>query len=120
MTTYRITFTPSEPYFFGNEKTFRFPDTNIAGQFDNPYFIRSESLPAQTTLFGAIRYLLLNDRDPAFESYPENYEQRIGKDSFRITDTKPQSFGIISGISPVFLHYRSTAAAPKSNAPLPE
>ena len=92
-----------EPYFFGNEKTFRFPEAKIAGQFDNPYFIRSETLPSQTTLFGAVRYLLLNDRDPLFKKYPENYEKRIGQNSFRLSETQPQPFGVIQSMSPVFL-----------------
>ena len=103
MTTYRLTFTPTEPYFFGNEKTFRFPDAKIAGQFDNPYFIRSETLPSQTTLFGAVRYLLLNNRDPSFTSYPKGYEQRIGANSFRLAQEAKQNFGIIHEMSPVFL-----------------
>jgi hypothetical protein len=103
LTAYRLTFTPAEPYFFGNEKTFRFPDAKIAGQFDNPYFIRSESIPSQTTLFGAVRYLLLNDRDPSFASYPENYEKRIGPNSFSLIQTEKQKFGIIHAMSPVFL-----------------
>ena len=101
--TYRITFTPMEPYFFGNEKTFRFTGEKLAGQFDSPYYIRSEILPAQTTLFGAIRYLLLNNRDPYFQSYPTNYEERIGPNSFSLKQTKKQNFGIISKMSPVFL-----------------
>ncbi len=117
MTTYRLTFTPTEPYFFGNEKTFRFADAKIAGQFDNPYFIRSELIPAQTTLFGAVRYLLLNDRIPAFTAYPENYKDRIGESSFRLDASEKQSFGIIHNISPLFLQYRKTESADTS---LPE
>ena len=101
--TYRITFTPTEPYFFGNEKTFRFTGEKIAGQIDSPYYIRSEVLPAQTTLFGAVRYLLLNNRDPYFQSYPADYAERIGANSFTLKQTEKQKFGIITEMSPVFL-----------------
>lgn len=103
MTTYRLTFTPAEPYFFGNEKTFRFPDAKITGQFDNLYFICSENIPAQTTLFGAVRYLLLNNRNPSFVSYPKDYEKRIGPNSFSLKQTEKQDFGIIHEMSHVFL-----------------
>ena len=102
MRTYRITFTPTEPYFFGNEKTFRFPDHAVEGQFDTPYFIRSERTPSQTTMFGAVRYLLLQNRLPDFSGYPEGYEKIIGEKSFMISDPS-QTFGKIQKISPIFL-----------------
>lgn len=121
MKTHRIIFTPSEPYFFGNEKTFRFSGSSYSDQYDNPYFIRSEALPSQTTLFGAVRYLLLSNRDPEFASYPENYEKLIGKDSFRITDTEVQEFGKIKNMSPAFLQFRkASVAVPKADTIYPE
>lgn len=102
MRTYRIIFTPTEPYFFGNEKTFRF-DSKVLGQYDNPYFIRSERTPAQTTVFGAVRYLLLKNRKSDFSGYPDGYDNIIGSDSWKITETN-QDFGKIKGISPIFLY----------------
>ncbi len=102
MKTYKLTFTPTEPFFFGNEKTFRFPNHAVAGQFDTPYFIRSERTPSQTTMFGAVRYLLLKNRLPDFSGYPEGYEEIIGKESFMIS-APGKTFGKIYNISPVFL-----------------
>jgi len=104
--TYKITFTPTEPYFFGTEKTFRFPGQKIEGQFDTPYFIRSERTPSQTTMFGAVRYLLLKNRLPDFSGYPEGYEEIIGKESFMIS-APGRTFGKIHQISPVFLQLKA-------------
>ena len=60
----QLKFTPLEPYFFGNEKTFSFPNSKDGGQLRNSYLIKSESIPSQTTLFGTIRYLLLPHKKP--------------------------------------------------------
>jgi hypothetical protein len=54
--SYLLTLEPMEPYFFGNEKTFSFDPKSPA---DNRYFIKSERLPMQTTILGALRYLLM-------------------------------------------------------------
>lgn len=102
MKTYKITFTPVEPYFFGNERTFRFPGKKIEGQFDTPYFIRSEKLPSQTTLFGAVRYLMLKNRFSVFTRYPDGYEKIIGSKSFVISDDN-SDFGVIKNISSLFM-----------------
>ena len=56
---YLVTFKPVEPYFFGNEKNFAFRGQEKQMQLSNSYFIRSEKMPAQTTLLGVLRYLLL-------------------------------------------------------------
>lgn len=118
MKTYRVIFTPVEPYFFGNEKTFRFGGERSLGLYDTPYFIRSERTPAQTTIFGAIRYLLLTNRHSNFnKGYPDGYADIIGRDSFKITQEN-QTFGKIKSISPIFLYYDGDeTAADKEKLP---
>ena len=57
--TYLLTFTPQEPYFFGNEKSFTYPGQKNGGQYGNRYYVKSEQTPSQSTLFGALRYLMI-------------------------------------------------------------
>lgn len=93
MSRYLVTFKPSGKYFFGNEKGFDFNGKN------DTYFIRSDRLPLQTTVFGALRFLLLPEK--GFEA-AKKYADIIGAKSFNI-EAEGQSFGVIKGISPVFL-----------------
>jgi len=117
LSIYRVMFTPMEPYFFGNEKTFRF-DARPLGQYDTPYYIRSEKTPLQTTVFGAIRYLLLKNRQSKSEGYPIGYERIIGEKSWNITESN-QEFGIINNISPIFLYNQNSKAEERIYVPAP-
>lgn len=100
--SYLLTLEPMEPYFFGNEKTFSFDPKSPA---DNRYFIKSERLPMQTTILGALRYLLMPMKKESYRY--SNLEQMrnsaiIGPASFSM-DGPEQDFGVIRQISPVFL-----------------
>lgn len=99
MKNYLVKLTPQEPYFFGNEKTFKFSGEENQGQLRNSYFIRSERTPLQSTLMGALRYILMPYKD--FAHYAENSEV-IGSESFKIY-AENQSFGVIKEISPLFI-----------------
>ena len=99
---YLLKLQPMEPYFFGNEKTFSFDPQTPA---DNLYFIRSERIPLQTTVLGALRYLLMPVKNSNYR-YTQCQQQQnegiIGPASFQIEGEK-QSFGTIEKISPLFL-----------------
>lgn len=84
---YFIRITPLGAFFFGGEKTFSTPsgDTN--------YFARSNFWPQQTTILGALRYLLGKKHD--FDT------AKIGTHSFIAGNT--DDFGLISKLSPVFI-----------------
>lgn len=99
MKSYLVKLSPQEPYFFGNEKTFKFEKEDNQGQMGNSYFIRSERTPLQTTLMGMMRYILMPYKD--FRHHEENAPV-IGRESFRIT-AENQSFGVILKISPLFI-----------------
>lgn len=99
MKSYLVKLTPQEPYFFGNEKTFKFSGEENQGQLRNSYFIRSERTPLQSTLMGVLRYILMPYKD--FVHYAENSEV-IGEESFKIY-AENQSFGVIKEISPLFI-----------------
>lgn len=103
MPTYRITFTPSGPYFFGNEKTFQYPGQSVKNDFGSIYYIKGEKLPMQTTLLGALRYIILPQKGLGENLRSPNTIQAIGKSSFDIDSEEIQSFGKIKSVSPVFL-----------------
>ncbi len=107
---YLIKIDPLMPYFFGGEVTLK---NNSAEDKENTisasYFAQSETVPSQTTLFGTLRYVILekaglltksnsrqNDNDK------EKTSRLIGEKSFEFTGKK-QAFGKIQKISPLFL-----------------
>ncbi|TYQ16302.1 UNVERIFIED_CONTAM: CRISPR-associated Cmr3 family protein [Acetivibrio alkalicellulosi] len=104
MGSYLVKFTPLEPYFFGNERAFDFGE--VKPQKSGKYFIRSEKMPAQTTIWGALRYILSEIIRPDFsytEEEKEINEKAVGKSSFDITQKSEQDYGKIRRISPVFI-----------------
>lgn len=96
---YRIELTPLEDYFFGNDKTFKYGQDNPSVGGD--YFIKSERFPNQSTLFGLLRYLLL-DKNKVDFTLNEEEIRRIGKESFNYSEN--QDFGIIKKISPLYFY----------------
>ena len=99
MKSYLVKLKPMEPYFFGNEKTFRFSGEKNQGQMRNSYYIKSERTPLQTTLLGAMRYLFLLTKSYRLDDADR---ARVGDRSFDI-DAEDQTFGKIACISPLFL-----------------
>ncbi len=106
MKQYLMKLTPLEAYFFGNEKSFKYPKQENSGQMSNQYYIKSESVPAQTTLLGMLRYLLLPVKKSNFADYTDADKkinaEVVGNSSFDF-EQKDRRFGIIKAISPVFL-----------------
>lgn len=104
--TYKITFKPVEPYFFGNEKNFVFPGQTQKSAYSSSYFIKSEKTPSQSTILGALRYIFLVHKKPDFKYEPDekaDNEKAVGKSSFNADQDGVQDFGIIKNVSPVFL-----------------
>ena len=106
MSRYLIRFTPMVPYFFGSERTLNYPGS--ASQYQNLYFVRGENTPLQTTLLGALRFLLLqkHGRQPDnFSKLKASEEALIGKNSFipEPQEGEDEGFGVITKLSPVFL-----------------
>ena len=106
--TYRVDFKPISPYFFGNEKTFPYTGQKIGQHLSNAYYIKSERMPSQTTILGALRYLFLAHKNSNYSYTEEEFEEnakRVGAERFRIEKSEAQDFGIIQSISPVFLYH---------------
>ncbi len=110
--TYKVTFKPVEPYFFGNEKNFAFPGQKQKSIYAASYFIRSEKIPSQSTVLGALRYIFLPykwenfspaDADGKNKDKQAANDKAIGPTSFDIDSEDAQEFGVIKKISPVFI-----------------
>jgi CRISPR-associated protein Cmr3 len=101
--------TPVDYYFFGAE--------NINGiTKEANYFQKSNKLPQQTTILGALRYaLLLNAKSNVFLNNKiidkEKASALIGEKSFDLSETE-FSFGSIMSISPVFLIHNNERFIP--------
>jgi hypothetical protein len=93
---YLMKFTPFGAYYFGNEKRFSYE----RGAQNATYFIKGENVPLQTTLFGALRFLMLPEKD---YEYAKNHPELIGIGPFDIESEHVQKFGAIHSISPVFI-----------------
>lgn len=106
MKSYLVKLVPTEPYFFGNEKSFKFDGQKNSGQMSNQYFIRSERTPLQSTLLGTMRYVFLPHKKD-WGSYSENELKEncdaVGERSFNIEAETAQNFGLIKKISPLFI-----------------
>jgi len=109
MKTYRVDFKPISPYFFGNEKTFSYRGQKIGQKLSNQYYIKSERMPSQTTVLGALRYLFLAHKNHDYIYTEKEFSEnavRVGAESFDIGRSEAQDFGVIQKISPVFLYHK--------------
>lgn len=102
-----ITLRPLQPYFFGGEETFGPP-----GESSN-YFAKSRKLPQQTTLLGMLRYELLAIKGWLNNNEKEKGNALVGEKSF---DGITKDFGIIEGLSPLFLMKEEDAYLPLPKA----
>ena len=100
-----IKLTPLEPYFLGGERIFEREDKN------KHYFIRSLDTPAQTGLFGVLRYLMLENPGPkrafAEQRREHNSTKNAGSNNHDFRGyalNKPGvNFNNIKKISPLYL-----------------
>ena len=91
----KITLTPLAPYFFGGENIFNLDEEN------KHYFIRSLETPSQTTLFGALRFIGIEEKRADYHM-SEDDKKQVGKESYKL-DGSIEDFGRIKGISPLYL-----------------
>lgn len=103
----RIVLKPMEPYFLGSERSSRYGDSSQLSLTD-PYYLISEKLPSQTSLFGTLRFLGIRSPSTSFHLSPEDTKY-IGNHSFRAESGifSPGEFGTIRRISPLMLIHLS-------------
>lgn len=110
MTDYLVTFRPLGDYSFGSDRHFSFVGkTTYSKDEYAPYFIRTNRVPEQSTVFGMIRYLILVShgiqlkQDFQYGDDTRNkIEALIGEKSFSLNGGV-RNFGKLEKISPIFL-----------------
>ncbi len=104
MKTYKMVLRPQEAYFFGHEKSFAFADSKGEKETRGYHFAKGESVPSQSTILGALRYLLLPIRKTDWNYSTQEQEQNALAVGIRgFSPDEKRSFGKIKSISPVFL-----------------
>ena len=110
MTEYLVTFKPLGDYSFGSDRRFSFVGKNNYSEDEYaPYFIRTNRVPEQSTVFGMIRYLILVSNGIELkqdfqydDDTRDNMKALIGEKSFSLNGDV-QHFGKLEKISPIFL-----------------
>lgn len=110
MTDYLVTFKPLGDYSFGSDRRFSFVGKNNYSKDEYaPYFIRTNPVPEQSTVFGMIRYLILVSNGIQLkqdfqydDDTRDNMKELIGEKSFSLNGSV-QHFGKLEKISPIFL-----------------
>lgn len=106
---YKIQLTPLEPYTFGTDQGLSFAGIeNSRGK--ESYYVLSKMVPEQTTIWGMLRYVMLqkanlveSDFGYSDDNKRKKMETLIGKNSFSFASKTEQDFGRLIGISPIFL-----------------
>lgn len=114
MTDYLVMFRPLGDYSFGSDRRFSFVGKNNYSEDEYaPYFIRTNRVPEQSTVFGMIRYLILVSNGIQLnQDFRYNEEIRkeinalIGEKSFSLNGGV-RDFGKLEKISPIFLRKNS-------------
>ena len=96
-----IKLTPMEPYFFGDDRSFQYGELSI--QRAAGYISHSRVTPAQTTLFGVLRYLGIKSPNSDFK-LEDNDIANIGNRSFNLLEPSDERFGRIISVSPLYLY----------------
>ncbi len=95
-----LKFRPLEPYFFGDENSIHFNNSNR-------YFVSSLPEPSAMTVLGTLRYAVLEQNgllhaDGRYSPEEQQINARyIGENSFRLEQTDP--YGMVCSLSPLFL-----------------
>lgn len=108
MGTFLALMQPEEPYTFSNDQKSKY-DNDEERTGKESYYIDSNVLPEQTTIWGMMRLLLLERMNKLKSNF--NYSDDdlkeihdlIGKESFDFHSEEKQDFGKLKSISPVFL-----------------
>ncbi len=101
MARYLIKIKPLMPYFFGGEVTLKYSKHHKDNVNASSYYAESENAPSQTTLFGTLRFVILEKADCLNNKNPEMARILVGENSFEFATA--EGFGKIQKISSLFL-----------------
>jgi len=105
---YLVTLTPLEPFLFGGDNTFG----KLGSDTEGTYLVKSRHFPQQSAILGMLKKEIMIqsgvltrkvrgewvDRDNKQEA-----KHLVGDEKFDITASKPQNFGAIKSLEPIFL-----------------
>lgn len=101
---YLVTLRPLEPYFFGDGKNLNFP--NQSEKLKTEYYVESLKIPSQSTLLGALRYMVLKKcgqlNSDGSLSLNKEQKELVGERGFSIHNNATK-YGVIEKIGSVFL-----------------
>ncbi len=104
---YYCKLTPLGEYFFGGERNFAFGNNQ---KEKNDYFIKSEDVPSQSTLWGMLRYIILKKNNQLNNDWNVDEEKKdqqnnlIGKEGFSIQSIgERKDYGKLDSMTPLFL-----------------
>ncbi len=103
MTKYLIELTPVDMFFFGTENRYRPRKHKGAPKFEADYFQRSAKFPQQTTVLGALRYLILQENGQIPITNNDEAKNLIGPSGFQINNGNKLKYGAIQYLGPVYL-----------------
>ena len=109
MGTYLAIMTPEAPYTFSTDQKSKYANAKDGSTGKESYYITSNLFPEQTTLWGMMRLLLLEQAGKVKSDFNydgdelEKIRNLIGEESFKFESPKEQDFGKLKSISPVFL-----------------
>ncbi len=105
---YKITLTPLEPYLFGGDNTYG----KIGDKENGTYITHSRKFPQQSAILGMLKKEIMTQSETLTRKIRGEWVDKAKKDEakrlagiekFNLLETKPQNFGTIKNISPVFL-----------------
>ncbi len=111
MSKYLVRFKPLDLFFFGGENKYRPRKDGNKIKFEADYFLRSEKFPQQTTILGALRYLILQENGQIPIQDEQKSKNLVGEHGFRINNNnnknhKQNNYGLIEKLSPVYLQWK--------------
>ncbi|HHV75847.1 MAG TPA: hypothetical protein GXX39_00535 [Syntrophothermus lipocalidus] len=112
MTEYLFRFCPLQPWFFGGERGFRYGPDAVDDSGNLNYFVKSNLIPQQTTLLGAVKYILLKSQGIKVRTdwrYPDEEWEKISSIAgYGVINAEEEGdsrfFGAVEEISPLLLN----------------
>ena len=115
MSKYLVRFKPLDLFFFGGENKYRPRKDRNKIKFEADYLLRSEKFPQQTTILGALRYLILQENGQIPIQDEQKAKKLVGEHGFRINKNQkhvPNNYGLIEKLSPVYLQWEGNYYMP--------
>jgi len=105
---YLVTLTPLEPFLFGGDNTFG----KRGSETEGTYLVKSRHFPQQSAILGMLKKEIMIQSNTLTRKVRGEWVDRdnkqgtkhfVGDEKFDITASRPQNFGAIKSLEPIFL-----------------